>query len=174
MIFVCFDYILVVLLAISPAIKGAATDDDHPKWTGTWIGSLYNFPSKDGLPLVDVKLEIGPFPLTDNSCTMWRTTYSKDNKVQQVKDYRLCRGNGVADLAMDEGDGLKLAMQWIGGVLVTPFKYDNLLLISTMRLREEILEEEILTMNDVSGTSGVQSMRAHGIQRVVLKRVKLE
>ncbi len=117
-------------------------------------------------------LEIGPYPITDNTCTMWRTTYSEGGKVQVVKDYRLCRGRGADDLAMDEGNGLKLATRWIGGALVTPFKYDALFFVSTTRMHGDILEEEILTVDDKPAITGPQSMHTRGIQRIEMKRVK--
>ena len=144
-----------------------------PNWNGTWRGSLTNYPSRGPSPSVDVLLELGPFPMSDNTCTMWRYTYTESGKVPLVKDYRLCRGYGVDDLFIDEGDGTKLAAQWIGDVLITPFKYDNLLLIGSMRLRGDILEDEILTADDQHSTKGVVSLRARGIQRIQAKRVNL-
>jgi hypothetical protein len=59
----------------------------------------------------------------------------------------------------------------IGDSLVSPFKYDNLLLISTMRLRGEVLEEEILTVDDKPATMGVLPMNAKSIQRLEFRRV---
>ena len=111
--------------------------------------------------------------MSDNTCTMWRYTYTESGKAPLVKDYRLCRGYGADDLFIDEGDGIKLAARWIGDVLVSPFKYDNLLLISNMRLRDDILEEEILIVDDKPSTRGVVSLHARSIQRIETKRVNL-
>ena len=144
---------------------------DGPNWNGTWRGSLTDFPSRSG-PIVDVMLELGPYPTTDNTCTMWRNTYSEDRKVRQVKDYRLCRGHGADDLYIDEGYGVRLAARWIGGVLVTPFKYDDLILVSSMRLRGDILEEEILMIDDKSAIKGLLPLDARAIQRIEVKRVQ--
>lgn len=146
---------------------------DVPNWNGTWRGSLTNYPSRGPSPAVDVLLELGPFPVSDNTCTMWRYTYTESGKAPLVKDYRLCRGDGADDLFIDEGDGTKLAAQWIGDVLITPFKYDNLLLIDSMRVRDDVLEEEILTADDKHSTKGVVSLRARGIQRIQAKRTNL-
>jgi hypothetical protein len=147
---------------------------DEPSWNGTWRGSLINYPTKLGSSsYVDVLLEIGLYPTIDNTCAMWRYTYSEDGKVQAVKDYRLCRGHGADDLVIDEGNGVKLATRWIGGVLVTPFKYDNLFLVSSTRMRGDILEEEILTVDDKPAINGPQSMHTRAIQRIEMKRVKV-
>jgi hypothetical protein len=40
-----------------------------------------------------------------------------------------------------------------------------------MRLRGEVLEEEILTVDDKPATTGVQPMQAKGIQKLELRRV---
>lgn len=141
------------------------------KWEGKWKGTLKNLPAKPDAPVVEVTREIGSFPTADNSCTMFKTTYSEGGVVKQVKDYKLCRGTGAEDLFIDEGNGTKLTAKLIGDALVSPFKYGNSLLISTMRLRGETLEEEILTVDDKPAMMGVQPMNAKGIQRLELKRV---
>ncbi len=141
-------------------------------WTGTWRGTLVNLPPRPGATAVDVTLEIGPFPSADGACSAWRTTYSDQGVVRQVKDYRLCRGTGPDDLFVDEGDGIKLTARLLGDVLVSPFKYDTTLLVATTRLRGEILEEEILTVEDRPAVAGVQPLRPRGIQRLQLRRVR--
>lgn len=141
------------------------------KWEGKWKGTLKNLPAKPDAPVVEVTREIGSFPTTDNSCTMFKTTYSEGGVVKQVKDYKLCRGTGAEDLFIDEGNGTKLTAKLIGDALVSPFKYGNSLLISTMSLRGETLEEEILTVDDKPAVSGVLPMNAKSIQRLELKRV---
>lgn len=141
------------------------------KWEGKWKGTLKNLPAKPDAPVVEVTREIGSFPTSDNSCTMFKTTYSESGVVKQVKDYKLCRGTGAEDLFIDEGNGTKLTAKLIGDALVAPFKYGNSLLISTMRLRGDTLEEEILTVDDKAATMGVQPMNAKSIQRIELKRV---
>lgn len=140
-------------------------------WEGKWKGTLKNLPAKPDAPQVEVTREIGAFPFTDNTCGMWKTTYSEGGVVKQVKDYKLCRGTGANDLYIDEGNGTKLTANVIGDALVLPFKSGNSLLISTIRLRGETLEEEILTVDDKPATMGVQPMSAKGIQRIELKRV---
>lgn len=141
-------------------------------WEGKWSGKLTNFPARPDAPAVDVTREIGAFPSADNTCSMWKTTYSEAGVVKQVKDYKLCRGTGAADLFVDEGNGVKLPARILGDSLVSPFKYDNTLLISTVRLRGEVLEEEIITADDKPATTGVQPMQAKGIQRLELRRVQ--
>ncbi|CAF2637920.1 unnamed protein product [Rotaria sp. Silwood2] len=145
---------------------------DNPNWNGTWHGSLINYPTRSESSPVDVLTEMGPYPTSDNTCAMWRNTYLQDGKVQGVKDYRLCRGQGADDLVIDEGNGVKLETRWIGDVLVTPFKYDNLLFISSTRLHGDILQEEILIIDDKPAIKGPLSMHARSIQRIETKRVK--
>lgn len=116
-------------------------------------------------------MEIGPFPTEDRTCTKWKNTYSENGTVVNIKDYQLCRGNNASDLYIDEGADVKLASQYIGDVLVTPFRYDRLLLITQTRLLGDTLQEEILTINDVFSTQGIQSLTARLIQRITMKRV---
>ena len=138
-------------------------------WEGKWTGKLVNVPAKPSAVQVDVEMEIGAFPTANNSCAPWRTTYSEAGAAKSVKDYKICRGTGPDDIYIDEG-GLKLTARVIGDALVAPFKSDNILLVSTMRLRGEVLEEEILTVDDKPAIMGVQPMQAKGIQRIELRR----
>lgn len=141
---------------------------------GKWKGSLRNIPAKPDAAAVEVEMEIGAIPTTDNSCTMWKTTYLELGVVKQTKDYKLCRGTGADDLYVDEGNNVKLSAKVIGDALVIPFKYDEQLLISTVRLRGESLEEEILTVDDKPAVKGVQPMNAKSVQRITLTRVTVE
>lgn len=154
-------------------VRGIKPEPPSPiaAWEGKWTGSLKNLPARPDAPQVEVTREIGAFPVADNTCSAWKTTYSEAGTVKQVKDYKLCRGTGSADLYIDEGNGIRLPARLLGDALVSPFKYDNVLLISTMRLRGEVLEEEILTVDDKPATSGVQPMQAKGIQRLEFRRV---
>lgn len=139
-------------------------------WEGSWTGKLTNVPTKPDSATVEVTREIGAFPTSDGTCAIWKTTYSEAGAVKQVKDYKLCRGIGADDLFMDEGGGVKLAVKILGDALVVPFKSGNTLVVSTIKLRGEVLEEEILTVDDKPAASGVQSMQAKGIQRIELRR----
>ena len=139
-------------------------------WEGKWKGTLVNLPAKPGAVPVEVTMEIGAFPTTDGACAAWKTTYSEGGAVKSVKDYKLCRGTGPTDLYIDEG-GLRLPARIIGDALVSPFKADDILLVSTMRLRGEVLEEEILTVDDKPAIKGVQPMVPKGVQRIELRRV---
>ena len=139
-------------------------------WEGLWLGTLENFPTRPNAKPVDVKLEIGPLPKADNTCTTWRTTYSESGQIRQVKDYRLCRGTSANEWFFDEGNGIKLSAQWLGKVLVSPFKYDKLLLISTTRLEGDTLEEEIITIDDQPASTGVLPLKARNVQRLRFQR----
>ena len=141
-----------------------------PDWSGTWQGTLVNLPARAGANPVDVALEIGAFPAKDGACSAWRTTYKENGAVRQVKDYRLCRGAGAEDLYVDEG-GLKLTARLLGEVLVSPFKYDNVLLVSTTRLRGDTLEQEILTVDDRPAVKGPLPLVPRSVQRIVLRRL---
>jgi hypothetical protein len=140
-------------------------------WEGTWKGTLVNLPAKPDAPKVEVTMEIGTFPTKDNACATWKTTYNESGKAEVVKDYKLCRGTGASDLYIDEGDGVRLPARVIGETLVSTFKYGDTLLIATMRMRGDTLEEEILTADDKPAVKGVQPMVPKGIQRIELKRV---
>jgi dienelactone hydrolase len=155
-------YVKKIVPQPKPAIAG---------WEGKWKGTLKNLPVKPEAPAVEVTMEIGAFPMVDNSCGMWKSTYTEGGAVKQVKDYKLCRGTGAGDLYIDEGNGVKLTANWIGDALVSPFKSGNTLLVSTIRMRGEVLEQEILTVDDKPAASGVQPMSAKGIQRIELRRV---
>jgi dipeptidyl aminopeptidase/acylaminoacyl peptidase len=141
------------------------------KWEGKWKGTLKNLPAKPDAPVIEVTREIGAFPTADNTCSIFKTTYSEGGVVKQVKDYKLCRGTGADDLYFDENNGIKLSARLIGDALVSPFKFGNTLLVSTTRLRGEVLEEEILTVDDKPATMGALPMNAKGIQRLELRRV---
>jgi hypothetical protein len=140
-------------------------------WAGTWRGPLTNLPPRAGAPSIEVTLEIGPLPTADNTCATWRSTYREGTVVRQVKDFRFCRGAGADALYIDEGDGTKLTARWLGDVLVSPFKYDNILLVSTLRLRDGVLEQEIISVDDKPASKGVVPMLPSSIQRVELRRV---
>jgi hypothetical protein len=165
---------LTLLLVGIPALgRGQETQPSAPKnWAGKWKGTLVNLPARPGAVPVEVTMDIGPFPVADNTCAPWKTTYSEGGKVKAVKDYKICRGTGPDDLFIDEGDGVKLTARWIGDVLVSPFKYDSLLLISQTRLRGDVLEEEILTVDDQPAVKGVIALRPRAIQRLELTRVQ--
>lgn len=141
------------------------------KWEGTWKGDLTNLPARPDAPKVEVTMEIGSFPSVDGACTKWASTYSEAGEKKAVKDYKLCRGNGVNDVYIDEGGGVRLPVRFIGDAMVSTFKYNETLLISTMRLRGELLEHEILTADDKPATGGVVSMIPKGVQRIELRRV---
>lgn len=142
-------------------------------WEGKWQGVLVNHPARPDAKRVDVTLEIGPMPTADNTCSPWRKTFVEEgSSTPQVKDYQLCRGQGEQDLYVDEGGGVKLTTRWLGEVLVSPYKYDTLLFMTTTRLRGDVLEDELIMANDrpvVPG--GVQVMLPRLIQRTEFKRV---
>jgi hypothetical protein len=142
-----------------------------PDWAGTWRGPLVNLPVKPGAAAIEVTVEIGKLPESAGDCATWRSTYRESGEVKGVKDYKLCRGPAPEEWYMDEGGGLKLSARWIGDVLVSPFKYGNTLLVSSVRLRGDVLEEEILTVDDQPAEKGVVSLRAKGIQRIDLRRL---
>lgn len=140
-------------------------------WQGKWRGTLKNLPAKPDAPVVEVEMVIGAIPVRDNACAVWKTTYRESGVVKQVKDYKLCRGTGANDVFIDEGNGVRLTARIIGDSLVAPFKYGDVLLVSTTRLRGDTLEEEILTAEDKPAVGTVQPLTPKGIQRLELKRV---
>jgi hypothetical protein len=130
---------------------------------------LFNLPARPGAAAVDVTMEIGVLP-ADSGCVPWRTTYAEGGTVRQVKDYRLCRGASAEELVIDEGDGTRLVARWVGPVLVTPFRTEGVLLVSSIRLRGVLMEQDIVTIQDRPAERGVQSLVPRSIQRLVLRR----
>ncbi|MEZ4423644.1 MAG: hypothetical protein R3E98_09550 [Gemmatimonadota bacterium] len=114
--------------------------------------------------------EIGPWPTVPGACTPWRTTYQEGGVVRQVKDYQVCLADEPDGYTIDEGAGVRLDARWLDDVLVSVFKVDALLLTVTTRVRGSTLEEEIVTAPDPDGGSGIRSLSATGIQRLVLRR----
>lgn len=96
----------------------------------------------------NVTLEIGPYPTSDNTCTLWRSTFVENNVLRGVKDYRFCRGHGADDIYTDEGGDVTLGARWIHDVLVTSFKYKGVFAVHLMRMRGDTLEEEIVISDD--------------------------
>ena len=124
-------------------IAGAATfleAQTAPSWSGRWQGTLVNLPARTGAPSVDVAIEIGPLPVSDSTCVPWKTTYSEQGAVRGVKDYQLCRGQGAADLYVDEGPEGRLSAQLLGDVLVSAFKVGKVLLVTHLRVRGDTLD----------------------------------
>ena len=161
--------IALLLCALAMPI-GAQDNTPHSAFTGTWKGTLVNEPARPNAARVDVVREIGPMPTADHTCTMWKTTYSEGGVVKQVKDYTFCRGAGPDDLYTDEGGGVRLSARWIGDVLVTPFKVGQVLLVVHTRLRGNVLDEEILTVDDQPATTGIVPLTPRTIQRLTFAR----
>ena len=133
---------------------------------------MVNFPLKPDAVEVKVRMDIGPFPLEDQTCSTWRTTYFPVGQNESVKDYRLCRGTGENDLFIDEGNNVTLACQWLANILISPFKFGDLLLVSLTRQEGDTLQDEIYTISNPASTQRVQSMKTRGIQRLSFKRAQ--
>jgi hypothetical protein len=165
-----FLFHCICRFAILVVAGNASLSAGTPDFSGSWFGELKNYPPRPGAPAVNVKREIGQIPERDNSCAAFKTTYIENGVERAVKDYKFCRGKGANDLYFDEGGGVHLAAQWLGDVLVTPFKYDNVLLVSVLRLRGDVLEEEIYTIPDSDAQKGVAPLAAKSLQRLELRR----
>ena len=167
-----YGILLWCLFAVSATTTlGQDQHSSTPDWTGTWQGKLLNLPERPNAPSIEVIREIGVFPSEDDTCTVWRTTYKEGGEVRQVKDYKLCRGTDPDDLFVDEGDDIKLTARWMGDVLVTPFKYDDTLIISTTRVLDGVMWEEHVSMKDQPAIEGIQTMKPGNVQRLVLEKV---
>jgi hypothetical protein len=119
-------------------------------------------------------LQLGPFPTVENNCTMWYATYRDEGRIVAVKDYQLCRRDSDQDLFTDEGKGIILDSQWIGDQLITPYRVDNIIYIAIDRLRGDIFQEEIITVNDKDSTEKIQLLQTQTVYRTIMKRVELE
>lgn len=160
------------LFTIGGVLAGArvARAQEGPDLAGTWEGTLEDHPARPGAPRVDVTIELGALPTADSTCVPWRTTYREQGTVRMVKDYRLCRGQGAADLYVDEGEGLRLRADLIGGLLLSTFKAGTVLLTTRLAVRGDTLVEEIITAEDAPATDGVVSLRTRGVQRLTVVR----
>lgn len=58
---------------------------------------------------------------------------------------RFCRIYGADDLYLEDGGGVPVGVPWINDVLVSPFKYMGVFHIASLRMRGDILEEELIT-----------------------------
>lgn len=152
------------------SLCAAATAAPVPDWSGRWQGELVNLPLRAGAPSVTVRAEIGPWP-SAGSCSIWRRSFESTAHPPMTKDYLLCRSQVGDDLYIDERDGVKLAAQLVGDTLLTPFKYGKLILLASTRLRGDVLEEEIVTVDDKPAVDGPLPLVARGVQRISLRRV---
>ncbi len=159
-----------VLTAIGTTTGYAQASASPPDWAGHWRGELVNLPLRPGASPVTVQAEIGPWPAL-GSCSTWRRRFESRDHPPVTKDYRLCHGPAPGELQVDEGNGVRLASRLVADTLVTAFKYGQLILLSSTRLRGEVLEEEILTVDDKPAIEGPLSLQARGIQRITLRRV---
>jgi hypothetical protein len=158
----------VASLAAPPVYAQAPASE--PDWAGRWRGELVNLPLRPGAAPVTVHAEIGPWPAV-GGCSTWRRSFESRDHPPVTKDYRLCHGPAAGNLHIDEGNGVRLASRLVGDTLVTPFKYGQLILLSSTRLRGEVLEEEIVTVDDKPAVEGPLALAARGIQRITLRRV---
>ena len=141
-------------------------------WTGTWHGVAEVYPEGQFGDGWHKTLVIGSYPMTDETCTTWNGTVTEHGVVKLIKDYRFCRGHGATDLYIDEGNGGMLTVQWFNGVLVSPFKHKGVFVVSSLRMRGDSLEEEIIIANDKPGDeNSVVSMGALSIYFIKMKRV---
>ncbi|CAF3353907.1 unnamed protein product [Rotaria socialis] len=152
----------------------SASGTVQTNWTGTWHGTLQAYPEGEIGAGWNTTLEIGPYPMFDGSCTMWRGIFKENGTIKLTKDNRFCRGHGPDDLYFDNGGGGKIAVQWIHNVLVSPFKYNGVFVVASMRMREDILEEEILITGDNPAVQNVTvSIRAHSIHIKTMRRMSM-
>ena len=150
----------------------AQSGSTPPDWAGVWRGTLVNLPTRPNAPVVQVEVVLGALPAADKQCVPWKTTYTERDTVRAVKDYRLCRGTGAADLFVDEGGGVKLSAQLLGDVLVSAFKTGNILLTTQLRVRGDTLQEEIYSIADAPATDGLVTLTTRNVQRLTLTRVR--
>ena len=166
--------VVALLGLLGPAALAAAprlrAQDTPPNLSGVWQGRLTHIPARPGAAPVDITVEIGQPPEADSSCVPWRTVYAEGGTVRQVKDDRFCRGSGAEDLYLDVGEGARLPARWIGTVLYLSFKVGDVLVVSSVRLRGVLLEEEILNVQDRPAAHGIQPLVPRSIQRLVLRR----
>lgn len=141
-------------------------------WTGTWQGVIEAYPDGQLGHGYNVTYIIGPYPMTDETCVTWGSTFSERGVLKMTKNNRFCRGHGAADLYILDGEtGGKAAVQWIHDILVASFKVDGVFTVISMRIRGDTLQEEIIISDDKPGFENVLvSMPTHSIHIVKMKR----
>jgi hypothetical protein len=103
---------------------------------------------------------------------MWNSTFTEHGIVQLVKDYRFCRGRNATELYIDAGHGVTLSVQRMNDAFIAPFKSQGLFTVSSLRMRVDTLEEEILIVDDKPGDENTLiSMRAISIHLIKMKRI---
>jgi len=143
-------------------------------WTGTWQGVMEAYPEGEPGAGWNVTMEIGTYPMVDNSCTTWRSIFTEYGIVQGTKDNHLCRGYGAEDLFIKQGGGGTVGARWINDVLVSPFKYEGVFAVASMRIRGDILEEEIIITDDNPAEKGVVVYaRAHSLHLKKMKKLSI-
>ena len=141
-------------------------------WTGTWHGAIEAYPEGQPGHGWHKTIVIGPYPTADNTCTTWNSTFTQHGVVQLRKDYRFCRGRDAGDLYIDIGSGATLRVQWINDVLISSFKHNGVFGVSSLRLRSDILKEEVINADDKPGVEDtVVSMRTHSIHFIEMKQI---
>ncbi|CAF0840421.1 unnamed protein product [Adineta steineri] len=140
-------------------------------WTGNWSGVIEAYPEGEMGAGWTKTLEIGDYPMANYSCTTLRGIMKENDTVRITKDYRLCRGRGADDLYIDQGDAT-LAVQWMNDVLVAPFKFNGVFAVSRLRMRGDILEEEIVITDDTPAVKNVLvSVRARSLHLIQMRRI---
>lgn len=130
------------------------------------------YPESGGPKGLESTLELGPFPTAANNCTLWKNTLRQEGQRPVVKDYLLCRRNSDEDLFTDERNGIILDTQWIGNILITPYKADHIFYVVTNRFRGKTMEEEIITVNDTTSGTTVQVLQTYILYRTVYERIE--
>ncbi|UJR29453.1 hypothetical protein I4U23_010665 [Adineta vaga] len=142
-----------------------------PDWSGTWRGIIRTDPIDAGPTNIELTLELGLFPTMENNCTKWYGTYRQNGTIQVIKDYKFCRKTTENDYFIDEQNGIILDAQWIGNALVSSYKVDGIFFIAIDRMRENILEEEIWTIEDKNTNENVKSLRTRVYYNIQMKRI---
>ncbi|UJR07347.1 hypothetical protein I4U23_011633 [Adineta vaga] len=63
-------------------------------------------------------------------------TFTEQGVLKEGKDYRFCRGQGATDLCIDEAQGIMPGVRWITDILVSPFKFNGIFAVASMRIRD--------------------------------------
>lgn len=147
-------------------------------WLGTWIGELKNFPSRLNAPRVEVRREISQLKVSADqtiACATFRTRYAENGQERAVKEYQLCRDD-KQQWFIDEGNDIRLQARWLDGMLVSVFKYGNIVLQSSIRIdvndhnKEPALRmvEEIISSRDEQKNTEIQSLPVMNLQKLIL------
>jgi hypothetical protein len=142
--------LIVITVAWSSAIA-AGTATLPIAWHGSWSGTLK---MGDGDTAKEVPLKLVIEPIKDSSRIRWQITYGEGDR-KSVRDYELVPdAKNPHVFALDEKNGITLAMTLLNGVLYSQFDVGGRVLAGRYELRDSKVYYEITSSDKATETGG--------------------